>query len=786
MAMMDDVDFLISHIRNSFITSDDTGMCELIIEMDEAERVDTRTQSFSTYAHWNKCDSPPSPVDSGLDTSDELSHSYDILPDMDYGAHRRRSNTAQRLERLKKEKRNQCKVKTVSWKDAQTNYSAEEKGYLFEKKEVPPVTVKESTRKGSFLSQQLNTHGMKGDNPFTEYAKFDGRASAGIATKKIDIFLTMAPAESRAYPMPVVVVATAKVEELIGLICWQYMHEAREPRMIEDTGVYWLHIAEDDGEVDMDFPSLDKREPVSKFGFSKLALVERAPAHPTPKKSLVVTVNVPSRGFNKFQVDNINIPMKDILNKVLKRRKIKVKPGLSYYLEKQNEPGSVIDLDDLVLLFVVGLSYYLEKQNEPGSVIDLDDFVLLFVVGLSYYLEKQNEPGSVINLDDFVLLFVVGLSYYLEKQNEPGSVINLDDFVLLFVVGLSYYLEKQNEPGSVINLDDFVLLFVVGLSYYLEKQNEPGSVIDLDDLVLLFVVGLSYYLEKQNEPGSVIDLDDLVLLFVVGLSYYLEKQNEPGSVIDLDDFVLLFVVGLSYYLEKQNEPGSVIDLDDLVLLFVVGLSYYLEKQNEPGSVIDLDDFVLLFVVGLSYYLEKQNEPGSVIDLESNLAATDTMEFCLVRENSQRGDIEELYPVDSSDVAESLTSHQYKSYIVNMVHKLRTNTEVQLGVSGEKVEIDPVTNKGTGRLFKQKAVTYDADNIADCDIVENRSNGKCVFRMMYQSNHDYKHHDFEVEEEVANEIVQKINNILELRLSQTRKDFVANRERKRKRDSLRYS
>lgn len=53
--------------------------------------------------------------------------------------------------------------------------SAEEKGHLFEKKEVPPITVKESTRKGSFLSQQLNTHGMKGDNPFTEYAKFDGR-----------------------------------------------------------------------------------------------------------------------------------------------------------------------------------------------------------------------------------------------------------------------------------------------------------------------------------------------------------------------------------------------------------------------------------------------------------------------------------------------------------------------------------------------------------------------------------------------------------------------------------
>ena len=36
MAMMDDKLFLITHIRNSFITSDDTGMCELILDCDEA------------------------------------------------------------------------------------------------------------------------------------------------------------------------------------------------------------------------------------------------------------------------------------------------------------------------------------------------------------------------------------------------------------------------------------------------------------------------------------------------------------------------------------------------------------------------------------------------------------------------------------------------------------------------------------------------------------------------------------------------------------------------------
>lgn len=38
---------------------------------------------------------------------------------------------------------------------------------------------------------------------------------------------------------------------------------------------YGLFIAEDDGAVDWDFPCLDSREVVSKFGFTYLALVER-------------------------------------------------------------------------------------------------------------------------------------------------------------------------------------------------------------------------------------------------------------------------------------------------------------------------------------------------------------------------------------------------------------------------------------------------------------------------------------------------------------------------------
>ena len=50
--------------------------------------------------------------------------------------------------------------------------------------------------------------------------------------------------------------------------------------------------------------------------------------------------------------------------------------------------------------------------------------------------------------------------------------------------------------------------------------------------------------------------------------------------------------------------------------------------------------------------------------------------------------------EMSTMADSLTSHQYKSYIVSMVHRLRTNTEVQLG----KISLDLVTWHQTSLSF----------------------------------------------------------------------------------------
>lgn len=71
------------------------------------------------------------------------------------------------------------------------------------------------------------------------------------------------------------------------------------------------------------------------------------------------------------------------------------------------------------------------------------------------------------------------------------------------------------------------------------------------------------------------------------------------------------------------------------------------------------------------------------------------------------------------------------YRVQIINKMRAKTEIHLGISGEKIEIDPViTGKGAARFWnRQRAVSYHIDNIACCEITEIKGS-KAMFTLVY--------------------------------------------------------
>ncbi|XP_070286771.1 target of rapamycin complex 2 subunit MAPKAP1 isoform X4 [Myotis yumanensis] len=445
MAFLDNPTIILAHIRQSHVTSDDTGMCEMVLIDHDVDL--------------EKIHPPSMTGNSGSDIQGSngetqgyvYAQSVDITSSWDFGI-RRRSNTAQRLERLRKERQNQIKCKNIQWKERNSKQSAQELKSLFEKKslkEKPPNSGKQS-----ILSVRLEQCPLQLNNPFNEYSKFDGKGHVGTtATKKIDVYLPLHSSQDRLLPMTVVTMASARVQDLIGLICWQYTSEGREPKL-------------------------------------------KNAAH----------------GFSLIQVDNTKVTMKEILLKAVKRRK-----------------------------------------------------------------------------------------------------------------------------------------------------------------------------------------------------------------------------------------GS-------------------QKISGP-----------------QYRLEKQSEPNVAVDLESTLESQSVWEFCLVRENSSRADgvCEEDSQIDIATVQDMLSSHHYKSFKVSMIHRLRFTTDVQLGISGDKVEIDPVTNQKASTKFwiKQKPISIDSDLLCACDLAEEKSPSHAIFKLTYLSNHDYKHLYFESDAATVNEIMLKVNYILESRASTARADYFAQKQRK---------
>lgn len=275
-----------------------------------------------------------------IETKSELENaqSFDIVSNMDiFGSHRRRSNTAQRLERLRLDKKNKSKVKVVRWANQIDNQSINDQDldYYFPVKDVQKLKLERdgAAKRKSLLSKQMQRYPTAPVNPFNEYSKFDARISETNGnSKRLTIYLTMLNEEERKKPLYVEVVNTAKIQELIGLICWQFtnIQEGKEP-LKSNVSHYCLRIAEENGEVDPDFPCLNANELVSKFGFPILALEERKIDE---ESSPWITIHI-DQVFTKIE-PSVDATMEYVLNAVMKKRKDILDAGKNYVLKSMN------------------------------------------------------------------------------------------------------------------------------------------------------------------------------------------------------------------------------------------------------------------------------------------------------------------------------------------------------------------------------------------------------------------------------------------------------------------
>ncbi|ETW75996.1 hypothetical protein HETIRDRAFT_461100 [Heterobasidion irregulare TC 32-1] len=156
----------------------------------------------------------------------------------------------------------------------------------------------------SFLASSNTT------NPFSDlYSSISGRGVPTSAATTITIFFPHAR-EPAGKPMELNVRKDATMEEVLGFALWNYWEEDWQPRLGEkdesdDTlsAVGWvLRIAEDDGEVDEDFPPPDRTGKISKFNFDVYAVLEATPIQIQQNKVLESKIQrSPSRVATKVK-----------------------------------------------------------------------------------------------------------------------------------------------------------------------------------------------------------------------------------------------------------------------------------------------------------------------------------------------------------------------------------------------------------------------------------------------------------------------------------------------------
>lgn len=132
---------------------------------------------------------------------------------------------------------------------------------------------------------------------------------------------------------------------------------------------------------------------------------------------------------------------------------------------------------------------------------------------------------------------------------------------------------------------------------------------------------------------------------------------------------------------------------------------------------------------------------------------------------------------------------YRAFRVFLISKKHFRTEVQIGISGEKVEIDPLSQKNAIIFKSVKAIHYSMNSVAWCEISTRKSSrfefkiahdplyfdplsfgASTSFNESTQPSIGLKIHTFECDPTTAEEIVLKVNNILKSVNSSIYRDF----------------
>ena len=280
--------------------------------------------------------------------------------------------------------------------------------------------------------------------------------------KKLRIFLPMTDtSNNKKNSTHISIFKTAKISDLIGLICCKYMLEKQEPPLrFNRVENYLLKIADDEGDIEEEFSSLDANNFVGKFGFTDLALVEKQISNKsqnsqeevksteTLNTTKVVVHFTDDSPDHVLEFDSPNILLANIYNQLCEMKCGSVFcPSIRYRLEHADQPGILVDQENYLTSFKkYEFFFFRENSTRKSSSIRSAESTPRDLL-----LDEINDVTRMIcRTSEFNVLY---LSKWMKVQFKLGlSIDNIELEEIKLTIGLkkvsSFYSIPMNNVVS--------------------------------------------------------------------------------------------------------------------------------------------------------------------------------------------------------------------------------------------------------------------------------------------------------------------------------------------------
>ncbi|KAL7417025.1 stress-activated map kinase interacting protein 1-domain-containing protein [Mrakia frigida] len=325
--------------------------------------------------------------------------------------------------------------------------------FVFARSKIPTPPLLQTV---SSLSLVFQAHNTKAPTPFSTYARI---ASAQPPTAPaLSLSLYFPHSKTPTKPIKTAVRKDSTVEEVVGYGLFLYSEEGREPKLDEGreeegrerdirlSTVGWgLRIVEDDGEVDEDFPALDREANAAKFSFLEFAITESTPSQIAQNLQKTPLPSRPTAVANK-SASSLAPPPSTV-------------PGSS--IQGGSFGGSVsnsyADLSPMVRVGAGGVIVLL-KINVVNTA-DIRFSTTVSVSSMTYLadvLELVCRKKRIPNGPEDWVLCLADLSFILPLDRTVESLMGVTDLALVKRAwAVSHGLKGGNEKGGDPNASVF-------------------------------------------------------------------------------------------------------------------------------------------------------------------------------------------------------------------------------------------------------------------------------------------------------------------------------------------